>query len=92
MGNVYEVIVERRIRNRFMVEARSGSEAAMRVGANLAGETPFTGSDEQETDRRILTPKTVPGAGPQQVIDFYDSLRKGETPPEPTGTDGTSTM
>jgi len=88
MPSVYEVIVERRIRNRFMVEARSGSEAAMRVGANLAGETPFVGSAEQETDRRILTPKVVAGAGPQQVIEFYESL----APPAATPTDGTSAM
>jgi len=62
MSNTYEVIVERKILNRFVVTARTQHEAAMTVGIKLGGETPFADSDEQEVDRKMIAPKIIADA------------------------------
>lgn len=73
--NVYEIIVERKLRNRFLVSARSSAEAAAAVGANISGTGPFAGSEETEVDRRLLNPRVVKGASSQTVLDFQAEAR-----------------
>ena len=78
MDNVYEIIVDRKIRNRFLVLARSSAEAAMKLGAGLAGPAPFSSSEGHEVERRMQNPRIVKGAGPQQVLDFEAGLAGAE--------------
>lgn len=79
MTTVYEVVVERKTVNRFMVTARTQAEAAMEVGMKLGSATPWADSAEQEIDRKMLTPTKVAGGNEQTILDF-DALRRGETP------------
>lgn len=68
--NVYEIVVERKLRNRFLVSARSSAEAAAAVGANICGAGAFDGSEETEVDRRLMNPKVVRSATGQTVLEF----------------------
>ena len=76
MDNVYEVIIERKVVNRFLVEARTQHEAAMAVGILMGQGEPFAKSHEQETDRKMLAPTKIEG---QTVRDFMESLESGKT-------------
>lgn len=78
MPKHWEVIVERRITNRFTVEGRTRSEAAAVVGMALGRDDPWSGTAETEISRRLLEPKavTLPVAAPN-ALDF-DALRRGE--------------
>jgi hypothetical protein len=59
MPRHYEVVVERKIRNVFTVEAVSRTDAAMKVGMQLAGDAPYDGTREVEVDKRMTTPEVV---------------------------------
>lgn len=68
--NVYEIVVERKLRNRFLISARSSAEAAAAVGANICSPTAFDGSEETEVDRRLMNPKVVRSETAQTVLEF----------------------
>jgi hypothetical protein len=59
MPRHYEVVIERKIRNVFTVEAVSRTDAAMKVGMQLAGDTPWDNTVEVEVDKRMTTPEVV---------------------------------
>jgi len=64
----YEVIVSRKLSNRFVVTARTGAEAAMAVGALLARDDPWEGSTEVEQARQMRSP-SLTEAPHQQTLD-----------------------
>lgn len=86
MSNVYEVIVERRTVNRFLVAARTIHEAAMEVGVKLGGPSPWAESTQTEVDRVMRQPNKVE-VSDAAFQSFYDALRRGETPAEPDEAD-----
>lgn len=82
MANVYEIIVERKLRDRFLVAARSSAEAAAAVGANLSSDAAFSISETTEVGRRMHNPRRVPGGTVDQVRDFEADQRGAGTPPD----------
>jgi len=72
--HVYEIIVDRRLRNRFVVSARSAAEAAAKVGANMASTAPFSASEGNEIERRMLTPRLLKSGGPQLALEFAEYI------------------
>lgn len=87
MTTVYEVVVERKTVNRFMVTARTQAEAAMAVGMKLASADPWAESAEQEVDRKMLTPTKVAGGNEQTVLDFEMAVqgKLGKAEPDDEG-------
>jgi hypothetical protein len=56
----WEIVVTRRVQNRFVIEARTQNEASMKLGVQMIGEDPFAGSDEIEVSRTTKAPRLIP--------------------------------
>lgn len=65
----YEVVVTRHLTNRFVVKARSRTEAAMQVGQILAGTDPWLHSTETETSRQMRAPALTEAPAPGAVAE-----------------------
>jgi hypothetical protein len=56
----YALTVKRTITHRFEIQARSGAEAAMKLGQELAEDPDAFAEGGVEVDRRMLPPELVP--------------------------------
>lgn len=73
----YEVVVTRKLTNRFVVRARSGTEAAMQIGQILAGTDPWGQSDETELSRQMRAPSVVAAADAAEPVEPPPALDLG---------------
>lgn len=61
----YGLTVKRTLNHHFEIEARSGAEAAMKLGQLLAGDPGLLADSGVEVDRRMMAPEVIAANDPQ---------------------------